>query len=76
MHNQYPTKNDPTKYYNIGAKDLMGTLNNTQGVGFFHPEFMFDYNYHHAQSDRILSTIFANIELLPNLFHPHIVWHG
>jgi TonB-dependent starch-binding outer membrane protein SusC len=66
--NQYPTKNDPNKYYNIGPGGLLGQLNNTQGVGFFHPEFIFDYNYHHAQSDRLLSTIFANIELLPNLF--------
>lgn len=65
--NGFPTKDDPSKFYNIGANGMMGTLNNTQGVGFFHPEFLFDYNYHHAKSDRLLSTVFANAEILPNL---------
>lgn len=64
--NEYPTKNDPNKYYNIQSWHL-GLLNNTQLVGFFNPEFLFDYNYHHAQSERIMSNIFANVEFVPNL---------
>jgi TonB-dependent starch-binding outer membrane protein SusC len=64
--NGFPTKDDPNKYYNITGA-LLGRGPSTEGVGFFNPEFLFDYNYHHAQSERILSTIFANVELVPNL---------
>jgi TonB-dependent starch-binding outer membrane protein SusC len=66
--NGFPTKDDPTKFYNIASNGLIGGLNNTQGVGFFNPEFLFDYNYHHAQSERILGSVYGNVELLPNLF--------
>jgi TonB-dependent starch-binding outer membrane protein SusC len=55
------------RFYNIGANGLMGTLDNTQGVGFFHPTYLFDYNYEYAISDRIVATIFGNVELLPGL---------
>lgn len=65
--NGFPRKDDPSQFYNIGSNGLMGMLNNTQGVGFFNPEFIFDYNYHHAKSDRILSTVYGNFELLPGL---------
>jgi TonB-dependent starch-binding outer membrane protein SusC len=66
--NQHPKKGDPTRYYNIGSNNLLGLLENTQGVGFFHPEFLFDHNYHNAQSDRILSTVYGNLRIIPGLF--------
>jgi TonB-dependent starch-binding outer membrane protein SusC len=65
--NSFPTKDDPTKFYNIGGNNLLGTLNNTQGVGFFNPAFLLDYNYHDAISDRVLGNVAANVEFLPGL---------
>lgn len=63
--NGFPKKDDPTQFYNIDPNGLIGALNNTQGVGFFHPEFMFDYNYHRAESDRVIGSVYGNLELLP-----------
>ena len=65
--NNFPVKGDPDKYYNIAPFGLLGLLNNRQLVGFFHPDFLFDYNYHNVESERILSNIFANVEITPGL---------
>jgi TonB-linked SusC/RagA family outer membrane protein len=65
-NNGWPTKDDPNKFYNISGA-LIGTLNNTQGVGFFHPNFLFDYNNQTAESDRIVGNVAANVTFMPGL---------
>lgn len=65
--NAYPVDGQPGKYYNIGANGLMGTLNNTQSVGFFHPQYMFDKNYSNAQNDRIIGNVSGSVEFFPGL---------
>ena len=55
--------------YNIDwANNRVGLLSNTQAVGFVHPTWLQDHNYNKVQSDRILSTIYGNVELIKNLF--------
>ncbi len=62
-----PYLNDGT--YNIDATSgFIGTLGNPGSVGFFNPIFLFDKNYNNAQSDRLISTLFANFEIIKNLF--------
>ncbi len=62
-----PYLNDGT--YNIDATSgFIGTLGNPASVGFFNPVFLFDNNYNNAQSDRVISTLFANFEIIKNLF--------
>lgn len=57
--------------YNIdAASGFIGTMDPLQwnGVGFFNPVFLFDNNYNNAQSDRVLSTVFANAKLFEGLY--------
>jgi TonB-linked SusC/RagA family outer membrane protein len=59
----------PNGDYNIDyPNNRIGLRKNTQPVGFFHPQFLFDKNYNNAQSDRVLGSFFANLELYKNLF--------
>lgn len=62
-----PYKNDGS--YNIDpASGMIGTLNNTQSVGFFNPVFLIDKNKFSAQSERLLSSIYLNVNLLKDLY--------
>lgn len=59
----------PNGDYNIDwGGNRMGLLNNTQPVGFFHPVFLQDKNYNNVQNDRVLATVYTNVELVRNLF--------
>ncbi len=54
--------------YNIDwASNAVGRLENTQGVGFFHPVWLQDFNYATSQGDRIIGNISANVEPLSGL---------
>jgi len=53
-------------FYNIEDGN-MGLLNNTQGVGWFHPDWMFKNNYSNATSDRVVGSVFVNLEPLDGL---------
>lgn len=58
--------NDGT--YNIDyAGNRVGLLNNLQPVGFFHPVFVQDKNYGKVNSDRLMSTLYANVDILKGL---------
>jgi len=46
---------------------IPGFTANTFSVGFMHPTWLQDNNYHNAQSDRVLATLHANVELIDNL---------
>lgn len=57
--------------YNVDpASGFIGTMDPLQwnSVGFFNPVFLFDKNYNNAQSDRLISTVFANVKLIEGLF--------
>lgn len=55
--------------YNIDIpNNRVGLFGNTQPVGFFHPQFLFDKNYNTAESDRIITNIYGNITILKGLF--------
>lgn len=61
----FPAKNG--KFYNISGSGLLGGLNNTQAVGWFHPTYLFDNNYEQAKSDRIVATVFGNLNIVEGL---------
>ncbi len=55
--------------YNIDIpNNRIGLLNNTQPVGFVNPVYIFDKNYNDAQNDRVISTIYANVQLIKGLY--------
>ncbi|RPH31187.1 MAG: SusC/RagA family TonB-linked outer membrane protein [Bacteroidales bacterium] len=55
--------------YNIEASiNQMGRLNNTESTGYLNPVFLTDNNYNTAQSDRIISTLFANVKIVKGLY--------
>ena len=54
--------------YNVDfSSDRVGRMTNTEACGFSHPTWLQDHNYHNVQGDRIISTIYANVELVENL---------
>lgn len=58
----------PNGDYNIDyPNNRVGLLNNLQPVGFFHPVFLQENNYNTAQNDRVLATVYGNLEILKNL---------
>lgn len=65
----------PDGSYNIDwANNRMGLLAGVPGftpnlspVGFFHPVWLQNHNFNTAQSDRVLATIHANVEIIDNL---------
>ncbi|MDP3915161.1 MAG: SusC/RagA family TonB-linked outer membrane protein [Bacteroidota bacterium] len=59
----------PNGDYNIDIPgNRIGLMNNTQPVGFFHPQFVFDKNYNNSQSDRIIATVYGNVNIMKGLF--------
>ncbi len=55
--------------YNIDIpNNRVGLFGNTQPVGFFHAQFLFDNNYNTAESDRLLTNVYANFNPIKGLF--------
>ena len=57
--------------YNVDpGSGFIGTMDPLQwnSVGFFNPVFLFENNYNNAKSDRILSNLYVNVELLKGLY--------
>ncbi len=55
--------------YNIDIpNNRVGLFGNTQPVGFFHAQFLFDKNFNTAESDRLITNVYANLNPIKGLF--------
>jgi len=55
--------------YNLDIpNNRIGLFGNTMSVGFFHPQFLFDNNFNTAESDRLLTNVYATLNPFKGLF--------